>query len=34
MREEFWLGLSGLRKLGFEHLGNPLVILLARALEE
>jgi hypothetical protein len=30
--QEFGLCLSGLGKLGFEHLGNPLVILLARTL--
>ena len=33
MREEFGLGFSHLRKLGFEHQSNPLVILLPRALQ-
>jgi hypothetical protein len=31
MRQQFWLSFNRLRKLGFEHLGNPLVILLPRA---
>jgi hypothetical protein len=34
MRDEFGLGLSGLREFGFQHLGNPLVIVLPRTLEE
>jgi len=34
MRQEFRLSLSGLGELGFEHQGNPLVILLSRALEQ
>src|SRR5215510_4495962 len=34
MRQEFRLRLSGLGELGFEHQGNPLVILLSRALEQ
>ena len=32
MRQQFWLGLSGLWELGLEHLRNPLMILLPRAL--
>ena len=32
MGDEFWLGLSGLRKLGFEHLSDPLMVVLSRAL--
>jgi hypothetical protein len=34
MREEFWLCLSGLRKLGFQDLSNPLMVLLPRAFQE
>ena len=32
MRQQFGLCLSGLWELGFEHLGNPLMVLLSRAL--
>jgi hypothetical protein len=32
MRQQFWLGLSGLWELGFQDLGNPLVVVLSRAL--
>jgi hypothetical protein len=34
MRHEFWLCLSGLRKLGFEHLSNALMILLSQQFPE
>ena len=32
MRQQFGLCLSGLRELGFQHLGNALMVLLPRAL--
>jgi hypothetical protein len=28
MRQQFWLGLDGLRKLRLQHLRNPLMVLL------
>src|SRR5262249_24734425 len=31
MSEELWLGRSGLRKLRFQYLCNPLVVVLPRA---
>ena len=32
MRQQFGLCLSGLWELGFEHLGNPLMVVLSRTL--
>jgi hypothetical protein len=32
MRQQFWLSFSRLRKLGFEHLGNTLMVVLSRTL--
>jgi len=34
VRQQFRLCLSGLWELGFEHLGNPLVIVLPRAFQQ
>jgi len=34
MRQQFGLGYSGLWELGFEHLPNPLMVLLPCAFQE
>ncbi len=34
MRQQVWLCLSRLRKLGFQDLGDALMVLLPRTLEE
>src|SRR2546427_11612786 len=32
--QQFWLGLSGLWELGFQDLGNPLMVLLSRVFQQ
>src|SRR6516164_1636809 len=34
MRQQFWLSLSNLRKLGFQDLSDTLVVVLPRALQQ